>query len=515
MGQISLYDLYVSLKELGFDVNLVGDENKAREINIRDVTNTTKDVAFGSLYVCIKGKRFDGHDFAKEALEKGAVSFLCSKKIDVDIPYLLYSDVRKVYGYLSAFVYGWPADRLKGIGVTGTNGKTTTTFMIKSALEHLGKKTALIGTVYYYDGKDQIDADRTTPEASFLQKFLAKCLENGCEYFVMEASSHGIEMGRLDGIKLDAVAFTNLTPEHLDFHGTMEEYYVTKRRLFYEFVKDKAVAVINIDDRWGKRLYEDLSKENPKDLQLVSIGFKSSDADIKAVIDKADINGSLIQIKSSRFLGKESVKMHIPLVGYYNAYNALTAFSVLVGMGFSPEDVVLGIKSLKNVPGRVELIKFSNGAVAVIDYAHSPDALQKLIGAIKGICDGRISVVFGLGGHRYVQNRYVMGQIAAKECDYVVITMDNPRFEDPSVIASQIEEGVLSVQNRKGSYTIELNRKEAIRKAVRFCNKKGDAIIISGKGPETYMIIKDKYYPYNDKEALLEVLKEEGISVVD
>lgn len=500
---MKLCDVLRILREEGESFELIGDA----DVELTGVTNHTSQVRRGYLYVCVKGARFDGHELAGAAIEAGAVALVVARPLEHGVPQVVVADPRRLMGKVSSILCGRPSRALKVVGVTGTNGKTTTTFMLRSILMGSGFKVGLMGTVVYSDGEEEVEADRTTPESWEVQGWMRRALDRGCAFFVMEASSHGLQMDRLVDVSFEASAFTNLTPEHLDFHGTMENYYQAKRSLFFDYTVPDGVRVVNVDDEWGLRLCSELKRAG---LPVLSLSLLDPSADFFAAVEGVDMRGARAQAFEG---GRPVGELIVPMIGRYNVYNALTAYALARGLGISVEWALRGIRELKRVPGRVEVRRLSNGAWAVIDYAHSPDALEKLISAAREAMGerGRLLALFGFGGDRYLKNAWEMGKLAAERCDFVVITMDNPRFDDPMEIARHIEAGVIAGGGR-GRYAIEIDRKEAIRRAVRF-SRDGDVLLLAGKGPETYMVVGDEHLPYNEERALREVLEEEGLGL--
>lgn len=471
------------------------------EIDVHDCAHDTREISGQSLFACVPGNRFDGHDFASEAVRKGAVALLCERVVpDPGVPQILVKKVRPVLGEVAASINGTPSDSMRMIAVTGTNGKTTTTHMIRRILEENGQKTGMIGTIVYDTGDGSREADRTTPESTDIQRMLAAMVKNGCRACVMEASSHGLVLGRLSGCRFDAAIFTNLTEEHLDFHGNMEQYLSAKSLLFSDYAKNaESLAVINADDPYGKRIADSAAG------RTVFYGLESPHTGngifVKGSIASMNLSGSTMGISFQETTKKSEFTLRIPLIGRFNLYNALASTSFALASGIDPATIKKGLLSMKTVPGRLERWKFDGGPSAIVDYAHTPDALLNVLKAVREISRGRIWLVFGLGGERYKANRPVMGEIAAQGADELVITMDNPRGEDPLEIAEAIKSGAIMGGCR--SPRIVINRKEA----VFFALDKADAddiILVTGKGPERYIIIGERRIPYNDAETIEE-----------
>ncbi|MFP4482344.1 MAG: UDP-N-acetylmuramoyl-L-alanyl-D-glutamate--2,6-diaminopimelate ligase [Thermovirgaceae bacterium] len=480
------------------------------EIDVHDLTHDTRKIAGQSLFACVPGTRFDGHDFAGEAIKNGAVALLCERKLpDMGVPQILVQNVRLVLGRLSAAIHKDPSDSMMMVAVTGTNGKTTTAHMIHGILEKGGYKTGMIGTIVYDEGDGPREADRTTPEATDIQRMLSAMLRNNCRACVMEASSHGLALGRLSGCRFDAAIFTNLTEEHLDFHGNMDRYLSAKSLLFSHHAKGAGTfAVINADDSYGKRIAQTATGKK------VFYGLKRSRPEngmyVKGSVASMDLSGSSMSVsfcESEKKTKETAFNLTIPLIGRYNLYNALASTAFALASGITPETVNKGLSSLKTVPGRLERWKFVGGPSAIVDYAHTPDALLNALNAVREICRGRVWLVFGLGGERYQANRPVMGEIAAQGADELIITMDNPRSEDPLEIAEAIKSG--AIRGGCSSPRIVIDRKEAVFYALDRADT-DDVVVVTGKGPEQYIIIDERRIPYNDAEAIKEWARVRG-----
>jgi UDP-N-acetylmuramoyl-L-alanyl-D-glutamate--2,6-diaminopimelate ligase len=483
-----------------------GGGDPAVALEIRRVTHHTSQVTPGSLYCCLPGARHDGHEFAGEALLKGAVALLCERPLALEIPQIIVTDARKTMAPLASFLYGFPADKLKMIALTGTNGKSTTTYLVRSVLESAGLTSGLLGTIVYHDGKTETLADRTTPESDEVQEWLSRMVENGSKACVMEASSHGLEQGRLWGCRFDAVGFTNLTPEHLDYHGDMESYFRAKRKLFAEFTRGEWTGAANADDPFGQRLIEEFGP------RMVPFGLESRGYEtVHAHIHSMSLEGIHLDILFPG--GKVARELRIPLTGRYNLYNVLASAAIARGLGFGEDVIGLGLEKVPQVPGRLERYLFGNGVCCLIDYAHSPDALRNVLMTVGELTGGKIWSVFGMGGERYAPNRPLMGEVASDLADELVITMDNPRGEDPASIARQIEEGLKDGRRLK-NHRVILDRAEAIHYALDNA-RAGDIVLVSGKGPEPYIIIGNKTLPYSDKSTVRNWAEARGLEWPD
>jgi len=469
---------------------------------VSDVCTRTDQVAPGALYCCVRGFKSDGHDFARAAEQSGAGAFLAERPLDTLLPVILVKDVRRGAAAVAAAVHGFPARKLRLAAVTGTNGKSTTAWITRSILRSGKVPCGLLGTIVYDDGKAEEPGDRTTPDGPSVQRWLARMVANGGQACVMEASSHGLDLHRLDGCLFDALAFTNLTPEHLDFHGDMEGYFQAKLRLFSEHPRSGARFCLNFDDPWGRRLADLFPK------RTVPYGIGENPG-VWARILAMDLDGTDLELFLPA-LG-QALRVKSPFVGRHNVSNVLAATALGLSLGMGPEAIRRGIENVPPVPGRLQRFRFENGLTCFIDYAHTPDGLEKALDAVGASCRGAVHAVFGLGGERTVENRPLMGRVAAVLADHVVLTMDNPRSEDPGVIAGQIEEGLQGP--RLQSHSVILDRKEAVHAALDAA-RPGDVVLLAGKGPETTMILADGPVPYNDEESVRHWSVSRGIPIV-
>ena len=472
------------------------------DIEITDVCTATGQAVPGSLFCCVRGFRADGHFFAAEAESKGAVAFLAEHPVPTSRPVLIAENIRKASAAAAAAVHGHPAKKLRLAAVTGTNGKSTTAWLTRSILRQGGMPCGLLGTILYDDGTNPEPGDRTTPDGPSVQRWLGRMAANGQKACVMEASSHGLDLQRLEGCRFEALAFTNLTPEHLDFHGDMEGYFRAKLKLFADYATPAATFAVNADDPWGRRL----AGLFPQKTMTYGIG---AEAESRARILAEDLDGTTLDLflpGLSALLGVRS-----PLVGLHNVSNVLAASTLAVGLGIGPDAVREGIERVPPVPGRLQRFPFDNGICCFIDYAHTPDGLEKALEAVGKGCRGVVHAVFGLGGERTTENRPIMGRVAAMHAEHVVITMDNPRSEEPMSIARQIESGLQGARLR--SHSVILDRKEAVHAALDAA-RPGDVVLVAGKGPETTMILADGPVPYNDEESVREWGASRGLALV-
>jgi UDP-N-acetylmuramoyl-L-alanyl-D-glutamate--2,6-diaminopimelate ligase len=493
---LNLGQLFSVIKEIDKTSRLyIAKNTRPENVLIDNTISDSRMARKGSIFCCFRGERFDGHNFAGVAEQKEASALITEEFLDVGIPQIVVNSVREIAGYAAAAIYSYPSEKLLMVAVTGTNGKSTTSYMIKKLLEEAGYKTGLIGTITYSDGENETGAERTTPEATDIQSLLSRMIHNGCEACVMETSSHGLILGRLNGCSFDVGIFTNLTEEHLDFHGDIEKYFEAKMILFKEKMKKEGKIITNIDDQYGEIIYNSFSDKT------TSYALKNRAADYFADNTEVKPDGCIMDIIfKGEILAK---KVNIPLTGHYNLYNALAAVSAAMTTGVSPETVSRGLKTLPKVPGRLERYLFSNGVCCFIDYAHTPDALENVLKTLSQMKRGRLKIVFGLGGNRYAPNRPVMGAVAATYADDIFLTMDNPRNEDPEKIAEQIKKGI-NKKIRSGNTCITvIDRKKAVNRALDSAHE-GDIVLVSGKGPEREIIWGERKIPYNDAETVIE-----------
>ncbi|MBQ7573807.1 MAG: UDP-N-acetylmuramoyl-L-alanyl-D-glutamate--2,6-diaminopimelate ligase [Clostridia bacterium] len=453
------------------------------DVDITGIAYDSRSVTKGNVFVCIKGYESDGHKYAKMAEENGAALIVAEDKIDVSIPVCYVKNSRRALAMLSCAFYNNPSKSFKLIGVTGTNGKTTITYLVKSILEAAGKRVGVIGTNQNIIG-DKVLVTKsntpTTPNALELQQLFSEMVENDAEYVVMEVSSHALELDRVYGCKFDVGIFTNLTQDHLDFHKTMEKYLMAKAKLFD--ISEK--GVVNYDDEGGQKIVQS------KDCEFLKVGF-SKDCDLVASDMKIDAKGDDFNIT---YKGK-TYPIHIGIPGKFSVYNAICAIGAALELGIDIETIKNGLNEAKGVMGRVEVVPTDTDYTVIIDYAHTPDGLENIIRAVKEFAKGRVITLFGCGGDRDNTKRAIMGEIAGKLSDYSIITSDNPRTEDPVRIVEMVEEGM---KKTDGKYTLIVDRREAIGYALDFA-KKDDVIILAGKGQETYQIIGKEKFDFDER----------------
>jgi UDP-N-acetylmuramyl-tripeptide synthetase len=466
---------------------------------VSEITYDSRQCTSGSLFVAIAGARFDGNDFVAQAVERGAVAVVSEKPCPPGFaqPWLQVEEARLALARASAEIFAHPSRRLKLVGITGTNGKTTTAHLVDSIFKATGAPSAIMGTITYRVGDEEQPADRTTPEASDIQRFLHHACTKGARYAVMEVSSHALELKRVHGCEFAVAVFTNLTPEHLDYHGTMENYFVAKRKLFDGSVGSppKGVA-INLDDpRAGELVNVALSNSS----RVLTYGFDDA-ADIRAQSFSLALNG--LHFVASTPVG--NLPLTSPLVGRPHVCNILAAMAVGLLLDFDVDVIVRGISTCQRVPGRFEVVDKGQNFAVVVDYAHTHDALQNVLETARALTPYRIITLFGCGGDRDLTKRAPMGEVAAQLSDLVIVTSDNPRTEDPEAVIGDIEMGLQRVGK---PYLKIVDRREAIWRAIQEA-RPGDLVLLAGKGHETYQILKDRTIPFDDRIVAREAIRQ-------
>ena len=461
------------------------------ELEVASIAYDSRKVTPGSLFVAISGFASDGNRFIPMAMEKGAVVVVTAKKPAADVPYVLVENDRLALAMLGTNYYGHPAEDMTMIGITGTNGKTSTTLLLKQVLEKcLGARVGLIGTMENLVGDEVIPTERTTPESLELQALFARMRDAGCSHVVMEVSSHAITLDRVGGVHFDVAAFTNLTEDHLDFHKTMDAYCDAKAALFTRCGK----AVINADDAYAPRM---LAKA---DCPVITTSVHDI-GNLKA--ESLELHAEGIHFTAK--MAGERAAVSLPIPGKFTVYNALTVLGVAKQLGISMADCAEALKTARGVKGRVEVVPTPQTPYSVlIDYAHTPDGLENVISSVQDFCRGRVITVFGCGGDRDPMKRPIMGEIGVKLSDFAVITSDNPRTEDPDAIIADILKGV---KPEYGAYKVVTNRREAIQYAMDIAEK-DDIIILAGKGHETYQEIHGVKYHLDEREEVAAHLPE-------
>ncbi|MFZ5985966.1 MAG: UDP-N-acetylmuramoyl-L-alanyl-D-glutamate--2,6-diaminopimelate ligase [Bacillota bacterium] len=477
------------LKELVKGLSIT-DVSGDLDVEIKDIAYDSRKAKAGSLFVCIEGFKVDGHKFIPQALENGTRAFLVQKDVEVPegVSVVRVEDTRYALASVSDIFYGHPSGKFNLVGVTGTKGKTTTTYMIKSILEAYGQKVGLIGTISNRIGEEVLPTDRTTPESYDLQELFSEMVEKKVNSVVMEVSSHALELHRVSCSEYDIGIFTNLSRDHLDFHKTFENYLNAKIKLFKMCKK----GLINIDNEYGREVVDNALCE------VYTMGIDNK-ADIRAVDIVKHSDSVEFKVISPWFSG--DIKVNIP--GKFTIYNALGAIGSCALMGIPFEYISKGLKNV-TVPGRAEIVDLGKDYTVMIDYAHSPDSLENILTTVKGYAPGRVVCVFGCGGDRDRTKRPVMGEISGKLADFTVVTSDNPRTEDPEAIIKDIEEGI---KKAGAAYITIVDRREAIKYAIENARPK-DIILLAGKGHETYIILKDKTIHFDEREVVREILDE-------
>ena len=473
----------MKLSELLRDIEVL-EMAASPDLEIGGVCYDSRNVKPGDLFVAITGYETDGHIYIPKAVAQGAQVVICEKVPEMDIPYVRVASTRKALAVLGANWFGHPADAMTMIGVTGTNGKTSTTVILKSVLEQtLGAKVGLVGTIQNMIGDEIIPTERTTPESFELQSLFAQMRDAGCTHVVMEVSSHALYLNRVDCVQFRVGAFTNLTEDHLDFHKTMEEYRKAKAILF----RHCDIGVFNIDDPAVKATIQEASCE------VVTCSEHPEGADFCA--DNIVLHADRVEMDVTH--RGETAKISIGIPGIFTVYNTLSVISCAVSLGIPLQKVAEALKNAKGVKGRVEVVPTEGQDFTVlIDYAHTPDALENVLKSVRGFCKGRVIALFGCGGDRDPIKRPIMGKIGVDYADFVVYTSDNPRTEDPNAILQQV---VAGAEGTNTPYHVEENRRAAIRWAMDHAEK-DDIIVLAGKGHETYQIIGKEKTHLDERE---------------
>jgi UDP-N-acetylmuramoyl-L-alanyl-D-glutamate--2,6-diaminopimelate ligase len=484
---VKLRDLFQDLPGVRFSGNGGAD--------ILGLAYSSKEVRPGYLFAAIRGEKRDGYEFIEEARERGAAAILSDRPRPLNWTgfWVQTLDVREALALAAAAFYGHPSMKLKVVGITGTKGKTTLTYLLESILQKAGFQVGVIGTVNYRWPNMAQAAPRTTPEAPDLERMMSEMAKQGVTYCVIEASSHALDLKRVWGVHFDIAVFTNLSPEHLDYHASMEDYFEAKKKLFFLNAK-KRTAVVNLDDPWGKRLIAELP------LTTVSYGLEPA-----AIVRADDVRLSETGIKAEVDYPGGQIRICSPLLGKHNLSNILAAVATSLALNIPAPAIKEGISALKTVPGRLQKVETGLGFQVFIDYAHTEQAIRSLLETIRNLKPHRILLVFGAGGDRDKGKRPRMGEAAASLADLSFITSDNPRSEDPLAIIADIEKGFLDKPAK--NYRIVPDRKEAIFRALTEA-RRGDTVLIAGKGHETYQVFKDKTVHFDDAEVVRAALKE-------
>jgi UDP-N-acetylmuramoyl-L-alanyl-D-glutamate--2,6-diaminopimelate ligase len=456
-------------------------------VEIADLAYDARDATAGSLFFCVPGSRADGHEFAAEAVANGAVALVVERPLELEVPQLVVGDARRAMGVAADEFFERPTEKLELAGVTGTNGKTTTAFLLYSILAAGGRRPGLLGTIESRVGGERRAALRTTPEAIDLQRSFREMLDGGDRSCALEATSHGSELGRLDRVRFSALVFTNLTQDHLDFHGTIERYFDAKRRLFTE---ERPPAAINVGDPYGRRLAEELQGHD----RLVTFGF-ADDAELRP--ESLDLGP-----RGARFT-TDGLELETRLRGRFNVENVLGAVAAARLLGIEDDAIARGVKELRGVPGRFEAVDEGQPFAVLVDYAHTPDSLENVLRTARDLAQNRLICVFGCGGDRDRGKRPLMGRIASELADLAIVTSDNPRSEEPDSIIGEI------VAGPAGDVEVEPDRREAIARAIDAAQE-GDVVVIAGKGHEQGQQFADRTVPFDDRDVAREALRRLG-----
>ncbi|HZO60982.1 MAG TPA: UDP-N-acetylmuramoyl-L-alanyl-D-glutamate--2,6-diaminopimelate ligase [Solirubrobacterales bacterium] len=494
----------MTLRELLDAAGIAGTADPGGNPGITGLAYRSESVTPGALFFCVPGFVVDGHEFAPDAVARGAVAVVCERSVGAGVPEVVVPSVRAAMGPLAAAYHGNPTRDLRVVGVTGTNGKTTTAFLVRHLLEAQGIQTGLLGTVHSVVGSRVEAVERTTPEAVDLQATFRRMLDSGDEACVMEVSSHALELFRAEGIEFDVAVFTNLTQDHLDFHGTLDAYFAAKRRLFMpESGPAPGAAVVNADDDWGAQLAQDVRDAGSAPVATFGV---DSDADFRATHVDYDAAGATFECHARG----ASVPVRLPLPGLFNVYNALAAIAAGHALGVAPHAAAEALATAQRVPGRFEPVDEGQAFSVLVDYAHTPDSLENVLASARGLLDdGRLIVVFGAGGDRDRDKRPLMGAAARRLADHLVVTSDNPRSEDPDSIIAAIVAGANAETppDESAAMEVESDRRTAIERALVLAQP-GDIVVIAGKGHEQGQEFEGgRKLPFDDREVARDALR--------
>ncbi|AMA72568.1 UDP-N-acetylmuramoyl-L-alanyl-D-glutamate--2,6-diaminopimelate ligase [Aneurinibacillus thermoaerophilus] len=469
--------------------------------NITGIEVDSRKVKPGDLFICLPGFTVDGHDFAVKAVERGAVAVLAQREVSVHVPVVYVPDTKRAMAVLADRFFGHPTQHMKIIGVTGTNGKTTTTYLIERILGEAGHPTGIIGTIEMRLGDEVREVKNTTPEALDLQRAFRWMKDKGAEYAAIEVSSHALDMGRVRGVRFATGVFTNLTQDHLDYHKTMENYLQAKGLLFSQLGNEydnerMKYAVLNADDPAS----ETFARITPA--QIITYGIRNA-ADVRARDILITANGTRLTIDT--FVG--SMTLTLRMIGNFNIYNALAATAACLVEGIPLEQIKATLEKVEGVRGRFERVDAGQDFTVIVDYAHTPDSLENVLKTIREFAEGKVYCIVGCGGDRDRTKRPIMASIAARYADVAVITSDNPRSEDPKAIIDEMVAGLIADGVNEERYFTRVDRREAIREAIHRAAP-SDVVLIAGKGHETYQILKDKTIHFDDKEEAYQAILE-------
>ncbi|KGE18113.1 UDP-N-acetylmuramoyl-L-alanyl-D-glutamate--2,6-diaminopimelate ligase [Paenibacillus wynnii] len=472
------------------------------DIEISDIQTDSRLIKSGDLFICLPGHTVDGHEYAPQAAAKGAVAIVCERKLDIALPQIIVDDSRFAMSVMSNAFFGSPSSRMRMIGVTGTNGKTTTTYLIERIMQDQNMKTGLIGTIQMrYDGQSY-PMSGTTPESLELQRSLQDMASKGVQCCIMEVSSHALEQGRVKGTDFRTAVFTNLTQDHLDYHHTMEEYRSVKGLFFSRlgnvispWKEERKYAVLNADDAASSFFAAQTAAE------VITYGI-DSEANVRASQISITAKGTFFHVDT--FKGETDISLR--MVGKFNVYNALAAITAALLEDIPLTDIKTSLEAVEGVNGRVESVDAGQDFAVIVDYAHTPDGLENVLRTVQEFASGKVLTVFGCGGDRDRTKRPLMGKIAAKYSNHVFVTSDNPRTEDPDLILKDIEAGLKEDGVSSDRYELIADRREAIRKAIEMASP-GDVVLIAGKGHETYQLIGGVVHDFDDRVVAKEVIR--------
>ena len=469
------------------------DQSGSQQIDIGELSMDSRRKTDNGLFFCVTGAAFDGHDYAKQAVENGARAVVAERPVrDVPVPQVIVENTRVAMALAAAEFYDHPDRQMKIIGLTGTKGKTTTSYLVQAILQHAGFACGVIGTIGSTIGSRRLNSGLTTPDPIDLQKTLRLMADEGASYVAMEVSAHAIAYHRLEGMHFETGCFTNLSQDHLDFFGTMERYFDVKRSFMNShFIGN---AALNVDDERAPLVQKTM------DVPCLSYGI-CAPADVMAQDIEISENGVSFVMS---VLNTDKYPVRLKLTGMFNVYNALAAAAVCLNQGIDPADIAEGLSTLSAVPGRAEVLDTHTPYKVILDYSHSPDALENILNTVRGFTRGRVIALFGCGGDRDHGKRPIMGEIGGRLADYCILTSDNPRTEDPNAILASIEKGIRAT---KGEYTVIENRRDAIRHALSIA-RDGDVVVLAGKGHETYQEINGVKRPFDEKAIVKELLSE-------
>ncbi len=482
----------MKLRDLIVDMPYLLDTQGNLEIELASVTSNSREKVERGVFFCIPGARFDAHNYAPQAVANGCVALVVERYLDIDVPQVRVSNARAAMSRMAAAFYGHPARGMKLVGITGTKGKTTSTYMLKAILEKAGHKCGLIGTTGNMIGDRLLKGSLTTPDPIDLQRTLRLMADEGVEYVTMEISAHAIDMHRLDGLTFEVGCYTNLSQDHLDYFHSMENYFETKKKFFTTGMVRN--ATVNVDEETSEGLLSTL------EIPCLTYGI-CAPADLFARDIEITEDGVSFEVQLQ---GMHPLQVNLMMTGMFNVYNAMAAASCAMVLGISAEDIKAGLEGMPSVPGRIEMLPTGTPYRVILDYSHVPDALMNILTTVRQFAKARVIALFGCGGDRDQGKRPMMGEIGGKLADLSILTSDNPRTEDPMKILEAIEAGI---KPTGGEYVVIENRREAIRYAMEIAEA-GDIIVLAGKGHETYQEINGVKYPFDEKVVVQELLKE-------